>query len=677
MTSRRITYAAALAMIVIMVLPPFARAQTAARAENAVGAVAGTGSAPVLLNLMVGRSTVIRMDRPITRVSLSTPDIADAMATSPYEVLVHGKMPGTISLLIWGDNGRITTYDVSVRRDLSELSAQVKSQFPEEKISVSGNGKDVVLAGSVSSKYIMDRAVQLAAGYVDKPENVVSLMQQQASPVSNQVLLRVRFAEVSRSAVQELGASFFTGIDGHNNWVGRTTTQQFPAPDFEKDKGLVFSDFLNLFAFNTEENIGMLVKALKTKGLFQSLAEPNLVTQDGKEASFLAGGEYPYPVIQAGAGNNAVTIVFKEFGVRLRFTPTITADDSIHLKVAPEVSTLDFGNGLVLSGFRVPSLATRRTETEVELRDGQTFAIAGLLDNKVDETLRKVPGIGDIPVLGYLFKSQAYTKNATELVVMITPHILRRDSPGVTPNLPGLEQPFLSSPGKRIAPPAPAFTSPQTENTPAAAAPTASAAQAPASAAQNTAAASAPASSNVGRVLSDPAVPGKDADHPATASKKEQAALAKEAAARQEAERKQAKEQQAAAVKQAAADAERARKEAAVAAAAAKVEAQRKKKEEEEQSRAQRLEAARQQTELRAAEKRAVEQAAIDRKRMEDQQEAAARVKEIADRLAKEQEKQRLIDEKAQKEKADRDAELTRLVEQYRKLTATDAAQPK
>src|SRR5204863_6048464 len=242
---------------------------------------------------------------------------------------------------------------------------------------------------------------------------------------------------------------FFTGLAGHGDWIGRGTTQQFPAPTFDQDKGLVFSDFLNLFLFNSKEQIGTLIKALKTKGLFQSLAEPNLVTQDGKEASFLAGGEYPYPVIQQGSGNNSVTIVFKEFGVRLHFTPNITAADMIHLKVAPEVSTLDFGNGLVLSGFRVPSLATRRTETEVELRDGQTFAIAGLLDNKVDETLRKVPGSGEIPVLGYLFKSQAYTKNATELVVMITPHILRRDSPGVTPNLPGLVQPFLQDSGKR------------------------------------------------------------------------------------------------------------------------------------------------------------------------------------------------------------------------------------
>ena len=304
MNNRRLTHAVALVLIVLMVLPPMARAQSAARAENAVGAVAGAG-APLMLDLMVGRSTVIHMDRPITRVSLSTPDIADAMVTSPYEVLVHGKTPGTISLLIWGDNGKITTYDVAVRRDLSALSLQMKAQFPEDTIKVAGNGKDVVLSGSVSSKYVIDRATQLAAGYVDKPENVVNLMQQVSTPVTNQVLLRVRFAEVSRSAVQELGASFFTGIDGKNNWVGRTTTQQFPAPDFEQSKGLVFSDFLNLFAFNTEENIGMLVKALKTKGLFQSLAEPNLVTQDGKDVTMK-----PPPKLMASFDNEQLIVLF-------------------------------------------------------------------------------------------------------------------------------------------------------------------------------------------------------------------------------------------------------------------------------------------------------------------------------------------------------------------------------
>src|SRR5712692_3319055 len=402
MNTRRMTRAFTVLLLVIMVLPPMAQArQLAARADNAVG------DGPVKeLVLLVGRSAIIRTDRPITRVSLSTPDIADALVTTPYELLVHGKTPGTISLLIWGDNGKIETYDVAVRRDLSPLAEQLHTLFPGETVTVAGNGRDVVLSGVVSSKYVVDRAASLAVGYVDKPENVVNLIRQVEGVATNQILLKVRFAEVSRTAVQELGAAFFTGPNGDGRWTGRATTQQFAAPTFDRSNGLVFSDFLNLFAFNSEEQLGALIRALKTKGLFESLAEPNLITQDGKEASFLAGGEYPYPVLQGTGANSGVTITFKEFGVRLKFTPTVTGDDLIQLKVTPEVSTLDFANAITLQGFRVPALSTRRTDTQVELRDGQTFAVAGLLDRTVNETLSRVPGIGDIPILGYLFKSQ-------------------------------------------------------------------------------------------------------------------------------------------------------------------------------------------------------------------------------------------------------------------------------
>jgi len=443
-----------LAIVLIMVLPPVVSSTRVA--ANDAPTITGTEQ----IHLLVGRSTVIRTDRAITRVSLSTPDIADAMVTSPRELIVHAKAPGTISLLLWSDNGRITNYEVVVRRDLTPLEGQIRTQFPNEPITVAVNGKDVVLSGVVSAKYVIDRAKSLAVGYVEKPENIVNLLRQQESVTTNQVMLKVRFAEVSRTAMQELGASFFTGPNGKGDWIGRSTTQQYAAPEFDKEKGLVFSDFLNLFAFNTEEQLGAAVRALKGRGLFESLAEPNLITQDGREASFLAGGEYPYPVVQGSAGQQSVTIVFKEFGVRLKFTPTLTGGDFIHLKVAPEVSSLDFANAVILEGFRVPALSTRRTETEVELRDGQTFAIAGLLDRNMNETLRRVPGIGDIPILGYLFRSQAYQKNNTELVVMITPHILRRDSPGVTPNLPGLVQPFLPAPNRTTPMPPAAFSSP-------------------------------------------------------------------------------------------------------------------------------------------------------------------------------------------------------------------------
>src|SRR5262245_32502227 len=214
----------AILLLVIMVLPPTASAgQLAARTAEAV-----VTTQAEQVDLMVGRSAVLKMDRPITRVSLSTPDIADAMVTTPYEVLVHGKTPGTISLLAWADNGRIKTYDVAVRRDLSNLDKQIRTLFPGENITVASNGKDVVLSGAVSTKYIVDRASSLALGYVEKPENVVNLLRQQAGPATNQILLRVRFAEVSRSAMQELGVSMFTGPNGKGDWVGRSSTQQFP-----------------------------------------------------------------------------------------------------------------------------------------------------------------------------------------------------------------------------------------------------------------------------------------------------------------------------------------------------------------------------------------------------------------------------------------------------------------
>src|SRR4029077_12897611 len=172
-----------------------------------------------------------------------------------------------------------------------------------------------------------------------------------------------------------------------------------PAPDFHPSKpgGLTFSDFLNVFLFNSKHDIGTVIRALSSRGLFESLAEPNLIASNGKEASFLAGGEYPYPVVQPGSGGNAITIMFKEFGIRLNFTPTVLGGDLIDLKVRPEVSSLDFSNAIVLEGFRVPALSTRRTDTEVELQDGQTFAIAGLLNNTVNNTMQKIPGIGDIP----------------------------------------------------------------------------------------------------------------------------------------------------------------------------------------------------------------------------------------------------------------------------------------
>ena len=423
--------------------------------DGIVAAAAPAAAAPVdtEVALLVGRSTLLTVGQPITRVSLTSPEVADAMVTSPGQLLIHGKAPGTISMFVWDRAGGIKRYEVIVRRDLSELLQQVKQLFPGEPITVHSNGTDVVISGTVSSKYVIDKAAEVAAGYVEKKEDVVNLLRQQEGIASNQVLLRVRFAEVSRSALQELGASFFTnGLD--DRWIGRTSTQQFAAPIFD-DGRVVFSDLLNLFLFDAKNSVGGVIKALQNKGLFQSLAEPNLIAENGKEASFLAGGEYPYPVVQGGGDRNSVTIQFKEFGVRLTFTPTIVGTDLVKLKVAPEVSSLDFANALTIEGFRVPAISTRRTQTEVELQDGQTFAIAGLMNNTLTSQMSKIPGIGDIPILGYLFRSKAAQKNQTELVVMITPTILRRGTTGVSPKLPDLVEPYLAPPARTVPSPAP------------------------------------------------------------------------------------------------------------------------------------------------------------------------------------------------------------------------------
>ncbi|HZB26089.1 MAG TPA: pilus assembly protein N-terminal domain-containing protein [Vicinamibacterales bacterium] len=440
--------ALAVCIIVILVAAPHAQQGAAVSISSAPG-ISSAVDSPTEIDLLVGRSTLLNVGSAITRVSLTVPDVADAMVTSPTQLLIHGKQPGTISMFVWDRAGAIKTYEVKVRRDLSALSGHLKQLFPNEPIEVRGSGKDVVVSGTVSSTYVREKAADVAAGYVEKKENVVNLLRQQEGVASNQVMLRVRFAEVSRSALQELGATYIAN-GFKNDWFGRVGTQQFSGPDFDSDRagGLVFSDFLNIFVFNAKEGLGGVVRALSNKGLFQSLAEPNLIASNGKEASFLAGGEYPYPVATPTSSGVSYTIMFKEFGVRLSFTPTVLGGDLVHLKVKPEVSALDFANAINLDGFRLPALSTRRTETEVELRDGQTFAIAGLMNNTLTNSMSKIPGIGDIPILGLLFRSKAHQKNQTELVVMITPTIIRRGQPGVSEGLPSLVEPYLGAPDK-------------------------------------------------------------------------------------------------------------------------------------------------------------------------------------------------------------------------------------
>jgi pilus assembly protein CpaC len=394
------------------------------------------------VSVTAGRSTVIETTFDVTRIAVTNPAVADAVVVRPREILVDGKATGTISLIVWGSDRRVQ-YDISVEQPVSALEQQLLQLFPGERIQAALTPDSVVLSGRVSSTQVMLRAAEVARAAAPKA-SVINMLQVPGASDAQQVMLQVRFAEVNRRALTDLGVSFFTGIEGYKNWVGRSTTQQYAAPVFDNKEGLVFSDFLNLFLFNNKYNMGMVIKALKQTGQFQSLAEPNLIAYNGQEASFLAGGEFPVPVVQGSGLGQTVTILFKEFGVRLNFKPTI-AGDLIRLHVRPEVSSLDFNNGILLQGFRVPALTTRRAETEVELRDGQSFAIAGLIDNQAQVDDAAIPILGQLPIIGNLFKSKADRKERTELLVLVTPRLVRALNPDEVPPLPVMPGRFLPS----------------------------------------------------------------------------------------------------------------------------------------------------------------------------------------------------------------------------------------
>lgn len=406
------------------------------------------GSAP--LRVMVGKSVLVNTADRLKRVSVTDPAVADAMAVTPNQVLIHGRAPGEVTLVLWDENERSRSFDLRVDVDVSSAAEELKRIFPDQKVDISANRNTVVLSGQVASKEISDRVQAVAQAYSANVVNVISF----GATGAQEVLLEVKFAEVDRTALVQLGANIFS--TGAGRTIGRTSTQQFGATGpldltdvFPRTPGSQFasefniSDLLNVFVFNPDIHLGAFIRALQQKNILQILAEPNLIALNGKEASFLAGGEFPIPIVQGSAGGNAVTIVFKEFGIKLKFTPNITPTGEIRLRVAPEVSSLDFANGVQLSGFTVPGLTTRRAETELQVRDGQSFVIAGLLDNRLRDNLSRVPGLGHIPILGYLFRSRDFQKSKTELMVMVT---ARKVSPlDRPPSLPGFPKEFLNN----------------------------------------------------------------------------------------------------------------------------------------------------------------------------------------------------------------------------------------
>lgn len=394
-------------------------------ASLAAPAQQGPGSAARDLFVTSGKSLVVDSPVVIQRVAVADPELAEAVAVTPREVLINGRAPGETSLIIWQQGGNRLMFDLTVRPNEASLDSvrrEMAKEFPGEDIQVTLENKTVFLRGTVKSLIGAERAAAIAATL----GKVVNLLQVEVPPVDTQVLLKVRFANVDRAAARELGANIVS--TGALNTPGSVTTGQFtpPRPDEVSDKATFsLTDALNIFLFRRDLNLGATIRALQNKRMLEILAEPNVLAIDGKAASFLAGGEFPFPVVQGGANAGAVTIQFREFGVRINFLPKVTPRGTIRLQVTPEVSSLDFANGLLFQGFTIPAISTRRVQTEIELESGQSFAIAGLLDNRTVDVWSKIPGIGDIPILGKLFQSQSKTRNNNELLVVVTPETVR------------------------------------------------------------------------------------------------------------------------------------------------------------------------------------------------------------------------------------------------------------
>jgi pilus assembly protein CpaC len=414
-------------------------------------AVAQTVAPSREISLIECRGELLRFQNDIA-VVISEPKVADAVVVSPREVMVNAKGPGRTTLVVWEAGAEPAQWEIAVAKDMADWEAfrkQIVDSANGDPITVTGTGETIVLTGSVKSSAESKRLAGLAQA---RARTVVNLLQAPPEAEPRQILLQVKFAAIDRVALSQIGFNLFSTSD---KLFGTLSTQQFTGPRVSQltpasqaaGQTVNFSDLLNLFAFRPDLDFGATIRALQARNLLQILAEPNLITLEGKEASFLAGGSFPFPTITTtptgGATAPVVTVQFKPFGVKLDFMPTVTPQGAINLKVAPEVSSLDFSNAVQLQGFTIPALSQRRAETEVVLRDGESFAIAGLIDNRVIQLASKVPGLGHIPILGRLFQSRSTQKSTDELLVVITPHFVKPLSAEERAKLPSMPLEFL------------------------------------------------------------------------------------------------------------------------------------------------------------------------------------------------------------------------------------------
>jgi pilus assembly protein CpaC len=405
---------------------------------------------PQQITVGSGKTHLLDTDVNIERVSVAAPSIAEAVPVSPRTLMINGIAPGETSLVLWLSDGTRRVYDLNVKAGEARLEAarqQAEVEFGG-KVHFTMDSSSVYVNGVVKNLYESQRAVAIA----DTLGKVVNLLKVEVPAQEPQILLKVRFADVDRSKSTDLGINFvgapmgfpFSATTG-NYSPGRVTAITPPT--------LSLSDSLNLLFWDPQINVGATLKDLAAKAVLQILAEPNLLAMNGHEASFVAGGEFPFPTLQGGgSGVGQVTIQFRQFGVQIHFLPTVTPRGTIRLHVVPEVSSLDYANALSVQGYTIPALNTRRVETEIELKSGQTFAIAGLLDQRTNESLSRMPGLADIPVLGKLFTSKSISKQNSELLILVTPELV---APVDAKDAPDVERPleFMDGPGVMHVPP--------------------------------------------------------------------------------------------------------------------------------------------------------------------------------------------------------------------------------
>jgi pilus assembly protein CpaC len=377
------------------------------------------------LELVVGKSLIVKSPSPVKRVSVAAPEIADFILISPQEIYITGKAAGVTNLTLWQNKKVRAIYDLEVTYDVSRLKQKIHAVLPDEaKVRVIAAHDSVTLSGTVSSAANLSQIMALAQAFVPK-EKIVNLMEVGGV---HQVMLEVRVAEMSRSLGKRLGINFaYTrgGDFGVSTLAGLT---QVVSPDdatlLQPPLGLLVSPAVNaLFRFSSgDATWSGFIDALKEDGLVKVLAEPTLLALSGQQASFLAGGEFPVPVPQR---FETITIEYKRFGAELYFTPTVLSENKISINVTPSVSELDFTTAVAFGGFVVPGLRKRSASTVVELADGQSFAIAGLISETVRDSIQKFPLLGDIPILGVLFRSREFQRNETELIIVVTPHLVK------------------------------------------------------------------------------------------------------------------------------------------------------------------------------------------------------------------------------------------------------------